>query len=235
MDTPTKNHRNPIAKLAHRFKNDRGAVLVEAAICIPLLLLVILGAVEAGIAWEAKSSTVSGVRTGVLRASSTADESTDFRILQSIVGEIGTDNTDRIEWVMVFEAESGDPEQDFLNCRSLVGAGGSDAQNCIVYDAAFIQAVRDTTTPVDFLDDNFDPGTNGLDPDPTTGLTPDYPCEPGIEDSHWCASARTVNGNSTLGVAISYQHDWFTGILPFSEPLFEEFVISRTLSGDDTP
>ena len=59
-----------LGRLRHRLKHDRGAVLVEAALCIPLLIVVIFGAVEAGLAWEAKSATVSGVRTGTLRASS---------------------------------------------------------------------------------------------------------------------------------------------------------------------
>ena len=207
INSSTKTLISKRASRNNRHRDERGAVLVEAAICIPLLLLLILGLAEAGFAWEARSATVSGVRTGVIRASQLADaEDTDLRVLQSIVGEIGTDNVDRLESVMIFEA-SGDPAAKFADC-------GNPSAECVVYDAAFVQSVAATTNESTILSQLSSGGT----------------CTPGAEDVAWCAAERTNGGDSTLAVAIKYNHEWFTGIFPFAPPVFEEFVVSSTFT-----
>ncbi len=208
--TPTSKMTN----LVNRLRHDRGAVLVEAAICIPLLLLVIMGAAEAGFAWESKSATVSGVRSGVLRASTSANApGTDLQVLRSIVGEIGGDNAARIQSVAIFEA-SVDPEQKFQDCIN-----GGQGQ-CVIYDTADIAGVVDGTLTLS----EFDNGRNG-DAD---GLT--YSCDATKKDAGFCAGSRTVPFDSTLAVAITYQHSWFTGILPFNPPVFQEYVVSSTFT-----
>lgn len=207
-----------LGKLFHRLKHDRGAVLVEAAICIPLLLLVILGAVEAGLAWEAKSATVSGVRTGTLRAASDADNpSVDFRILQSVIGEVGGENFDRIESISIFEV-TGNADADFASCLS------SGSGNCIVYDAADISAVvNGTLTAADF-------GNGVGTTDPITGELDNFTCDAGHVDSGWCSGERIDDGDVQLAVGIEYTHDWFTGIFPFDSPTFTEYVTSATFT-----
>ena len=95
-----------VDQLFRRLKHDRGAVLVEAAIAIPLLLFVILGSLEFGIAWETKSSTTNGMRSGLLRAATLADQpQTDLRVLQSIIGEVGAEDSENISWVVIFNAD----------------------------------------------------------------------------------------------------------------------------------
>lgn len=216
-------------RFRHRIKHERGAVLVEAAICIPLLLIVILGSVEAGTAWEAKSSTVSGVRTGVLRASTIGDRpETDMRIIQSVIGEVGAENTPGLEWIMVFEAE-GDPDAKYNTCL-----GGNDTNpaggiGCVVYNNAFIDAVANTTDPIAFQDTNFDTGIGGT-PDPLTGENTSYTCDTTKVDAAWCAGLRTIGGDTQIGVAIRFNHEWTTGIFPFDAPVFQEYVISSTFS-----
>lgn len=234
-DSVSTNSRR--SRLVHRLKHDRGAVLVEAAICIPILLLVILGAVEAGLGWEAKSATVSGVRTGVLRASTIGDRpDTDLRILQSVVGEVGADDVDRIEWVMVFEAND-DPDQKFNDCLGTTGgpAGATTggAPGCLVYDNAFLDqivALPNAAAALTFQDANFDTGVNIDSVDPATGNTTAYTCDTAKRDADWCAAERTVGGDTQIGVAVRYNHAWFTGIFPFTPPIFQEYVISSTFS-----
>lgn len=233
----TKTTQSRLARLRHRIKHERGAVLVEAAICIPLLLVVILGAVEAGTAWEAKSSTVSGVRTGVLRASTIGDRpETDMRIIQSVVGEIGAENVAGLDWIMVFEAE-GDSEAKYNTCL-----GGSDVSpaggtGCVVYNNGFITNVANATDAVTFQETNFDTGIGGTF-DPITGATLTYTCDTTKVDRNWCAGQRTVGGDTQIGVAIRYNHEWMTGIFPVDAPVFQEYVISSTFAdggSDITP
>ncbi len=202
---------------------DRGAVLVEAALAIPLLLVVIFGAVEAGMAWDARSSTTSGVRTGLLRAASLGDKpETDLRILQSVIGEIGADDAGDIEWIVVFDATDPDYDGTIADCAAAI-AGGGIADTCNTYSPSQIQDVVSSTLTMS----DFDSGLNGSD----TG----YTCETTSVDANWCAGKRRVDDNDVLvGVALSFDHDWFTGILPGDGVTFTEYAVSSTLLGDGT-
>ena len=197
---------------------DRGAALVEAAIAIPILLVVIMGSIEFGFAWDARSSSASAVRTGLLRAASIGDQpETDLRILQSVIGEVGSDVVlnDQVQWVMIFEASDPNKEATIESCL----ATGND---CVTYDSNVLKDIVNSTTPDAFRTANFDVGGH-LDV-----ATNSYTCDPGKLDTAWCAGSRTVNGDVELGVAIRYDHEWFTGIFPFDAPSFRDFTVSST-------
>ncbi len=201
---------------AHR-NRERGAVLVEAAIAIPLLLFVILGSLEFGVGWEAKSATTGGLRSGLLRASALANEpETDLLTLQSIVGEIGADNADRISWVVIFDADPGNGTINEIvdECRDAVLGGGTRAF-CVGYTQQNLIDIA-TTNTIDFT--NFD-------------QTQDATCDTGLLDSgDFCATSRTLSGDIEVGVAFEYQHRWLTGILPFGAPTFREVQTSSTFT-----
>lgn len=200
---------------------DRGAVIVEAAIAIPMLLLVIMGSVEFGFGWEARSATASAVRTGLLRAASIGDQpETDMRILQSIIGEVGADNIEagRVEWVVIFERQPGvDDATRIADCE---GGGGG---NCVVYRADVLRAISNDPNPEAYRLANF----TSADDDDTTPDIYDCAAAP-ILDANWCAGRRTASGDIEIGVALSYQHQWFTGIFPFDAPNFQEHAVSST-------
>lgn len=215
---------NPISLIStirRRWAGERGAVLVEAALAVPILLLVILGSIEAGMAWEAKSATTAGVRTGLLRAASIGDQpETDLRILQSIIGEVGADNVDGLEWVVIFDATNPNHAATIESCR-LAEAGGGIFDTCNTYGAGtqFADIVAGTITQA-----NFDDGGN------VVGSS--YVCDPTLIDANWCAPKRLVNGDIQIGIALSYQHDWFTGIFPGDGVDFEDYSTSSTFVGD---
>lgn len=195
-------------------------MLVEAAIAIPLLLMLIFGAIEAGMAWEAKSASTSGLRTGLLRAASLADRpETDLRILQSVVGEVGGDNVGNINYVVIFDASGPDPAATVAACAA-AAAGGGISGTCNTYttgDLGEVVAGNWTSGPAG----NFDDGSNG-------GVGT-YTCDTSKVDSNWCAPSRIIAGPAEVGVAISYQHNWFTGVLPGNGVTFTDFAVSTTL------
>ena len=203
---------------AHR-NRERGAVLVEAAIAIPLLLFVILGSLEFGVGWEAKSATTAGLRSGLLRASTLADDpQTDLRTLQSIIGEVGADNADRIQWVVIFDADpaNGDLNSIVDACRDAVLAGSLESF-CVGYSQ---QTVIDIATTTNIDASNFDPSVNAT-------------CDVGLlDEGQFCATSRILNGDIEIGVAFEYEHSWLTGILPFDSPRFREVQISSTFADD---
>ena len=148
-----------------RLKHDRGAVLVEAAIAIPLLLFVILGSLEFGVAWETKSSTTNGMRSGLLRAATLADQpQTDLRVLQSIIGEVGAEDSENISWVVIFNADPSFGSIDDIvdACSTPIEGGATSAtlpSYCVGYTQDTIRQVATTTDAAMFLEQNFDDGS----------------------------------------------------------------------------
>lgn len=214
--------------LARRWRHERGAVLVEAAIAIPILLLLILGSVEAGTAWNAKSSTTSGLRSGLLRAATLGDEpETDLRVLQSIVGEVGADNVNRLEWVMIYDASAngGNQQATISACQ-----GNGTPGECVFYPTAVLETISTTDNSFAFHQANFDQGSGVLN------AAPFYTCSTGL-DSQWCAASRPFQADGSradvqIGVALRYQHEWFTGIFPGNAPVFNESGVSSTFQED---
>ena len=203
-------------------RRERGAVLVEAALAIPILLLVTFGAIEAGFAFEAKSAGTSGVRTAVLRQSAMgSDEATDLRSLQSVIGEVGAENVAGLDWVIVFKADVTDIPARVNSCAAAI-AGGGLAETCVVYDQTTLQGVLNGTTDLS----EFDSGENGA------GGT--YTCDITKLDANWCAPSRTLDGDIPIGVAIHYNHTWFTGILPGGGVTIRDFAVSVTFTEDSS-
>lgn len=215
--------------LARRWRHERGAVLVEAAIAIPILLLLILGSIEAGMAWNAKSSTTSGLRSGLLRAATLGDEpETDLRVLQSVVGEVGSDNVSRLDYVMIYDASAngGNQQATISACELNAGTPGE----CVFYPTAVLETVSTTNDSFAFHQANFDQGSGVLN------AAPFYTCSPGL-DSQWCAASRPFQADGSradvqIGVALRYQHEWFTGIFPGDAPVFRDDGVSSTFQED---
>ena len=221
---PEPASKTRLQKLASR--SERGAVLIEAAVAIPVLLLVILGALEFGVAWEAKSSTTNGLRSGLIRAASIADKpETDIRIIQSIIGEIGPDRASRIEWIVIYDASanSGDQQMTIDQCSAQTGAAPSDGGGnggvpnvCATYGPGFIGEILTTGDADTFQMANF---------------SLDGTCS-GVADPEFCAPSRTLGGDIEVGIAFEYDHQWLTGIFPFDAPTFTETQSSSTFASE---
>lgn len=214
--------------------------MLEAAIAIPLLIMLMFGTLEAGMAWEAKSAATSGLRTGILRAASLANEpETDLLVLQSIVGEVGASRIDSLEYVIIFDADYvslGTPQQIALHCASQTipisasaAAGVQDV--CVIYGPGHLNAVVNGTLTLNEFDDgsNANTVTGGYDCDTTSSPTK--------IDKYWCAGDRvtTAQTSRNVGVYIKYDHKWFTGVLPGDGVEFSDFAVSSTLRGEQAP
>jgi len=196
-------------------------VLVEAAIAIPLLIFLIFGGIELGSAFEARSAATSGVRTGLLRSASLGNRpEADLRTLQSIVGEIGTENVDGISWIVIFNADTPDIDDRISQCAANAGAAGGRGLDllCSAYDTADLQAIANGTLTMG----DYDSGSNGDDTS--------YTCDPAKIDVRFCAGARLTSGAINIGVAVEYNHEWTTGILPSDGLTYTEFAVSSMLT-----
>ena len=174
-------------------------------------------------AWEARSATTSGVRTGLLRSASMGDRpGADLRTLQSVVGEIGPENVDGIEWIVIFNADTPDAGARIAQCAATAGAGGGRGLDnlCAAYDTADLQAIVAGTATIS----DFDSGGNGDDTS--------YNCDSSKWDQRFCSGSRLLTGAINIGVALEYNHEWITGALPSDGVTYTEYAVSSTLNGE---
>jgi hypothetical protein len=86
-----------------RTRSDRGAVLVELAIVIPMLLLLMVGMVEYGFAWQRQQVVTRAARSGARLVSHLAtDNDADRQALLGVVAGMGG-HRDRLELVVIFK------------------------------------------------------------------------------------------------------------------------------------
>lgn len=125
------------ARVTRRATGDRGATAVEAAFVIPILLLLVVGIIEFGLAFKDQLAITSAVRAGA-RIASSEPRNTGFAAAaaQAIAGEGGTIDLSDVNQLWVYKADSsGHP----------IGAGGtfsSCSSSCIQFayrNGGFVQ------------------------------------------------------------------------------------------------
>jgi len=140
---PKGRHRSP-----SRDAGNRGSTLIEAAIVLPVILLVVLGTVEIGLAFKDFLTVGAMSRDGArIAALSARDAESDCAVLKGIAA-IGTQgDIDKIDDVQIYKAAEGTGAQGVTNTWTY---NGGDADTC--------------TVPRDPINDGWDPGTTGYPP-----------------------------------------------------------------------
>lgn len=112
-------------------RHERGATLVEAALVFPILILIVLGTLEIGLAFK-DYLTVSyisreGARIGALAGD---DPEADCAILIGIGGLATTHDLERIDEIQIFKADEGTGAQGLTNIATY--NPGKDPEECHV-------------------------------------------------------------------------------------------------------
>jgi Flp pilus assembly protein TadG len=164
-----------------RRRNDRGTVLVEAAIIMPVLILLAMGTIEFGMAWRDRLSVQNASRAGARAGASLAtDAQTDYNILQSVKSGLGTKHTSATK-IIVYKATASDGAVPAA-CLS-----ASQSGVCNVYTVADMSAAS-----TDF-------GCGAGDKD--TSWCP----------TSRSADVTSANGPDYVGVYIAFSHGMITG------------------------
>jgi Flp pilus assembly protein TadG len=202
-----------IGRVGHRFaesshrQRQRGAVLVEAAIVTPLLIGLLLGLFDVGVAWRANtnlSRDLHGVVLGAARHN--GDRLTDFEVLRAVTHGLG--DNESLNWVIVYKTDSTRSEPS-ASCVAtaealVVGTTGENGV-CNIYSGAYAL----TATAADFVD-------------PNCASEPDRP---------FCPTGRSaLSSTDRLGVALSVDHEWITGFLGDSLTMTDH-AVSPPISG----
>lgn len=162
-------------------RNDRGTVLVEAALIMPVLILLAMGTIEFGMAWRDRLSVQNASRAGARAGASLAtDAQTDYNILQSVKSGLGTKYTSATK-IIVYKASASDGALPSA-CLS-----GSQSGVCNVYATADLSASSS----------NFGCGAGAKD----TSWCP----------TSRNADVTSANGPDYVGVYITFAHGLITG------------------------
>ena len=170
-----------------RPRDERGAVLVEFALIASILVTLMLGVFEIGMAWSDHQVVTQASRSGARVGSQlgTAAEA-DAEVLRAVQAGLGTMGTD-IGRIIVYEADAnGDMP---AACRT-ASAGYSGAANCNVYNATSVANLGITSW--------WGSGTT---------------C--GSADNNWCSANERVDNQTTatyLGVYVEIQRQYLTGL-----------------------
>lgn len=171
--------------------DERGAVLIELAMIVPLLILIVLGMLEMGLAWRDSVNVTHASRQGARVASNLGDDpQADLQALLNVMTVMEAD-ANRVEYVVIYDASGVGTVP--VACHS-----GSQPGVCNHYSAA--QLANLTTNP---------PTNTNLfqcNPTPTTPTA----------IVRWCPASRSTDFTSPdhVGVYLKVDRPWATNIFP---------------------
>jgi len=181
-----------------RRADDSGVAVVEFAFVVPILLLLLMGIFEFGLAWRTRINLETSVGLASRQASNLGDQRTaDFEALSSLMGST-TGSGAEITKVVIFEANaSGDPIAAPCLTTSPSGSGSGVTGRCNIYGPTQL------SNPGVTFATNFGPTL-------TT-------CGPSSWDRFWCPTARDADqgdpgGPDWLGVRITAERETITGL-----------------------
>lgn len=170
-----------------RVRDERGAVLVEVVMILPMLLVISLGVFDIGLSWKASLTVTNAARAGARVASNLGIAATaDKSALASIAASLSTIPSSQIDAVVIYRTTSSTGTVPAGCLVSTVkSAGGSAALQCNVYSAADLAAAPTATT--------------------YTGICASS------RDRFWCPTTRgnsqaSTNGPDYIGVYVRINH-----------------------------
>jgi Flp pilus assembly protein TadG len=179
-----------------RCRNDDGAVLIEAALVLPFLVMLALATFEFGVVWRNENVLSSSLRSASRVASqSMKDSKADLYTLQAFMGSIASAKNVTVKKVIVYTVnESTNPNGDVPNSCKTASTSGSAPYGvsglCNVYVASQL-----TTANL---------------------VTANFGCASGDYDSNLCPTSRTnalPATPTTVGIYAEVDSKMSTGLL----------------------
>lgn len=182
-----------------RSRSERGTVVVESAIALPVFLLIIFGTVEFGLAFRSYLTMTAAARDGARYAATMGkDMNADYFIIADALNSLAPiGGTKTIKTISIFKATgptSTTSSGALAACRTASVAG-----LCNTYRGA------------------------NLNDDPYN-----FACRVSSSDRYWCPTTRKVNLSDPpdyVGIYIEIEHKGITGVLGPSITMNDEVVV----------
>ncbi len=202
---------------------DRGAVFIEFALLLPVLLLFAMGIVEYGMGWRAANDVNAAARDGARSGTSASAYATaDRSVLVSIANNLASSgDLDGVEKIIVYKASSANgqvpgsclaktnPSGSASSPGFVVGVGGV----CNVYGPGQLTYLLNGSNA-----SNNGPWVNSAG----TG------CDGSDLDAPWCPAIRnhslTSNSFDYMGVYVKLKHSSITGF-GFGDQMIERTAV----------
>lgn len=191
-------------------RSDRGAVMIEFLLAVPIVILFLFAIVEFSLLWRNSLTIATASQLGTRAAANAGPyRLADHNALSSALAglsELPEDAT--VERIVIFTPidTNGSMDPDCI-------AGPSKAGVCNVYEGAMLV----NPMPSDFTSAG----------DPATQLT----CETGSPDEAWCPGSRTNtfdSGFDQVGVYVQVRHEYVTGlVLPGRDQIIRDETVMQ--------
>ena len=120
-----------------RAEGDRGAVLVEATLVLPVIMMLLWGILEFGFGWKDKITVETAARAGARTASNLGNNTlADYNALQTAVSALSSVPSANIDYIVIFNATTNGIS---TTCAAGTSSSASAAQ-CNVYTPAMFTA-----------------------------------------------------------------------------------------------
>jgi Flp pilus assembly protein TadG len=181
-----------------RRRKQRGAVLVEAALIMPVLIMLAMGTIEFGLGWRDRVGVQTSVRAAA-RSGATlgSDSQADYNMLQTLKSGLGTNYAKTVR-VVIYKASATDGSVPAA-CLS----GSSQSGVCNVYAAADL--VKASTS--------FGCGVGAVD----TAWCP----------TSRISDIASASGLDYVGVYIEFSHSLITGSFGTGSISIKDRVVMR--------
>lgn len=185
-------------------RDERGAGMVEMTLVFPILVLLVLGIFEFGMAWRSSLTVSNALRSGARAAANSGeDRLADYNAVLAADSAMSNIDNAEVEKIVIYRSDTDDgsvPEACLSDSAADNGGVNSGGVSCNVYSAADIAS----------LDVGDFPGS-------TT-------CDPGSLDARWCPTSR--EGSQSIGAD-------FVGVYMEVELAFQTGLFGDGLTVDD--
>lgn len=193
-----------------RLSGDRGAVIAEAALFGPFLVLLALGIFEFGMGWRESMNLGAALRGSARQATNLGDaRSADYYALQSFFTTMTKAKGVTINRLVVYRATGANGQPVNPNCLTIVptGPGQGISGACNIYTASQINNL-----PANYL----------------TNFGPDGSCATNAWDVRWCPVNRNADQGDPpdyVGVYASITYKSYTKLLPTTITMTDRAVM----------
>jgi Flp pilus assembly protein TadG len=189
------------ARRAQRARGERGAILVEAAIVIPVIALIAFGIIEYGAAFADRNVVDTAGRAGGRAAANMAkDPYADYWALDAVASAINDLGLTNVTRVVVFKATT----TSVISPACAAGTANSGGTTpCNVYPGSVLSSL----SVVNYKTTNFGCGAGKL-------------------DNFWCPTTRINSGLAPdyVGIYIEALHRKITYVLPGDLTMKDTFI-----------
>lgn len=190
-------------------KDERGAVLVELTLIVPILVTIVLGMFEIGMAWSASQTVVQGSRSGARTVSQLGTYAySDQEALRAVLSTFGED-IDRVQRVSIYLYDDSAPNGVPTTCgTSETPTSGS---GCNSYTEA-----------------NFDFSRVADAAYPSHFAVSDSSCGAGRSGA-WCPAVRSASQSTAtlVGVEVEFAHEPVSGFFGTSDRIITQRTVMK--------